>query len=158
MPNQQDVEDVAQEAYLRAYVAEQKKEIDQPKAFLFTIAKNIALNKLSQKSMQITGYLEDKPELEGVIESPSAYEVAAAHEDFRNYCSAVVGLKGKVREAFLLRKVHGSSHKEIAEKMNVSISSVEKYLRQATIVLSKTLASDTNPALNAHSLSGGKRK
>ena len=32
-----DIEDVAQEAYLRAYVAEQKREIEQPKAFLFRI-------------------------------------------------------------------------------------------------------------------------
>ena len=34
--NMQDVEDVVQEAYLRAYVAEQKTEISQHKSFLFS--------------------------------------------------------------------------------------------------------------------------
>jgi hypothetical protein len=29
---------------------------------------------------------------------------------------------------FLLRKVHGLAHKEIAERMSLSVSSVEKYL------------------------------
>jgi len=53
---QQDIEDVAQEAYLRAYVAEQHKNIEQPKAYLFRVAKNIALTKLTKKSRQITDY------------------------------------------------------------------------------------------------------
>ena len=33
--NAQDIEDVAQEAYLRAFAAEQKKHIEQPKRFYF---------------------------------------------------------------------------------------------------------------------------
>ena len=37
---EQDVEDVAQEAYLKAYSTElDRGQIEQPKAFLFTIAK-----------------------------------------------------------------------------------------------------------------------
>ena len=44
---EQDIEDVAQEAYLRAYSTEQERgEIQQPKAFLFSIAKNLAINKV----------------------------------------------------------------------------------------------------------------
>ncbi len=56
--NSQDIEDVAQEAYLRAYVAEQKKQIEQPKDYLFRIARNLALTKLKKKSNKITDYLE----------------------------------------------------------------------------------------------------
>ena len=55
--NSQDIEDVAQEAYLRAYVAEQQKQIEQPKAYLFRIARNLALTKLKKKSNKITDYL-----------------------------------------------------------------------------------------------------
>ena len=43
LPAQQDIEDVAQETYLRAFIAEQREEIEQPKAFLFRVAKNLAL-------------------------------------------------------------------------------------------------------------------
>src|ERR671910_300581 len=59
LPAQPDIEDVAQEAYLRAYIAEQRDTIDQPRAFLFRIAKNLALTKLSKKSRQITDYIEE---------------------------------------------------------------------------------------------------
>ena len=61
--DRQDIEDVAQETYLRAYVAEQQKDIEQPKAYLFRIAKNIALTELTKKSKKITDYLEESGDL-----------------------------------------------------------------------------------------------
>lgn len=51
-----------------------------------------------------------------------------AQESLGLYCEAVAALPEKCREVFLLRKVHGLAHKEIAERMSLSVSSVEKYL------------------------------
>src|SRR5215468_10948978 len=59
LSSRHDVEDVVQEAYLRAYMAEKERAIDQPKAFLFRIAKNVALTNLTKKSRQITDYIEE---------------------------------------------------------------------------------------------------
>ncbi len=132
--NQEDIEDVVQETYLRAYVAEQKRDIEQHKAFLFSTARNIALTKLTKKSRQITDYLEEFSRREDLDRQPSADEVAEAQQQLSIYCAAVETLDGKCREAFLLRKVHGMAHKEIAEQMSVSLSSVEKYLRQGALV------------------------
>jgi RNA polymerase sigma-70 factor (ECF subfamily) len=126
--NQQDIEDVAQEAYLRAYVAEQQKEIEQPKAYLFRIAKNLALTKLTRKSNKITDYIEESGE-SVVIECGAAADVEVeALETLGLYCEAVAALPEKCRQVFLLRKVHGLAHKEIAKRMLLSVSSVEKYL------------------------------
>lgn len=131
--NQEDIEDVVQEAFLRAYVAEQKKKIEQPKAFLFSTARNIALTKLTKKSKQITDYLEEFSRRDDVEQQPSADEIAEAQQQLAIYCAAVETLDGKCREAFLLRKVHGLAHKEIALQMSLSLSSVEKYLRQGAL-------------------------
>ncbi len=57
--NQRDIEDVVQETYLRAFVSEQRKTVAQPQAFLFRVARNIALTALTRKSRQITDYIED---------------------------------------------------------------------------------------------------
>jgi DNA-directed RNA polymerase specialized sigma24 family protein len=46
MHRKQDIEDIAQEAYIRALKVEQNGGINNPKTLLFTIAKNIALNEL----------------------------------------------------------------------------------------------------------------
>ncbi len=126
--NRQDIEDVAQEAYLRSYVAEQRQLIENPKAFLFRVAKNIALTELSKKSKQITNCLEESGISELLATEASADDEAQADEQLGLYCIAVAALPHKCREVFLLRKVHGLSHKEIAEHMSLSASSVEKYL------------------------------
>ncbi len=132
-PDRQDIEDVAQEAFLRAYVAEQKKDIEQPRAFLFRIARNLALTQLTRKSKQITDYIEDSGD-SVVIESGATVDSEVeAQQSFGLYCEAVAALPEKCRQVFLLRKVHGLPHKEIAERMSMSVSSVEKYLRRGVI-------------------------
>ncbi len=124
----QDIEDVAQEAYLRAYVAEQQKEIEQPKAYLFRIAKNLALTTLTKKSKKITGYLEESGASVVIECGAAADSEVEAQESLGLYCEAVAALPQKCRQVFLLRKIHGLAHKEIAERMSLSVSSVEKYL------------------------------
>ena len=128
---EQDIEDVTQETFLRAYAAEKQKSagIDHPKAYLFRIAKNIALTRLTQKSNQITSYIEDLGDSSVINRLENAADEAEARETLGIYCEAVASLPEKCRQVFLFRKVHGLSHKEIAEHMSLSVSSVEKYLR-----------------------------
>ena len=136
-----DIDDVAQETYLRAYAAEQKKDIAQPKAFLFRIARNVALTELTKKSRQITDYIEEAGESLVPERSPAADDEVEADEFLGVYCDAVANLPEKARQAFLLRKVHGLSHKAIAQRMNLSVSSVEKYLMNG-ILACKTYLHD----------------
>ena len=55
----QDIEDVVQETYLKAFSAEKKQQIHQPKAFLFRVARNAALTELGKKSRQVMKNVED---------------------------------------------------------------------------------------------------
>lgn len=132
--SQQDIEDVVQETYLRAYVAEQKKVIHHPKGFLFRVAKNVALSKLTKKSNQITDYIEDFGSSDVFGTEASIDQQIEAEELLGTYCEAVATLSDKCREVFLYRKVHGLAHNEIAERMSLSVSSVHKYLRQGMSV------------------------
>ncbi len=129
----QDIEDVAQEAYLRAYVAEQQKEIEQPKAYLFRIARNLALTQLKKKSKKITDYLEESGASVVIECGAAADSEVEAQESLGLYCEAVAALPEKCRQVFLLRKVHGLAHKEIAQRMSLSASSVEKYLHRGIL-------------------------
>lgn len=126
----QDIDDVAQEAYLRAYIAEQRESIEEPAHFLFRVAKNLALNRLARKSRRITDYIEEASVSIELGTAAGSDEELEAQESLGLYCEAIAALPKKCRQVFLLRKVHGLSHKEIGERMNLSVSSVEKYLRQ----------------------------
>lgn len=129
----QDIEDVVQEAYLRAYDAEKKNEIDQPKAFLFRIARNIALNELKKKSRRLTDYVENYDEPHVKHESPTLEDEIGAQQHIGLYCEAIASLPVQCRRVFLLRKTHGLQHKEIASRLGLTLSSVEKHLRKGAI-------------------------
>jgi RNA polymerase sigma factor (sigma-70 family) len=125
----QDIEDIAQETYLRAFDAEQSgAQVRFPKAFLFRIAKNAALNELARKSRLLTDYIEDLSTPDVIEKGASAEEQVMAQEKLAMFCRAVASLPTQCRKAFLMRKVYGLSHKDIAEQLGISTSTVEKHI------------------------------
>ena len=130
---QQDIEDVAQEAYLKAYTAEKNKDIEHPKAFLFTIAKNIAINELRKKTVQITDYIEECKSLPTQISTTNLEHELEAQQSLGLYCGAVAALPERCRRVYLLRRVHGLRQQEIATSLGISLRMVEKHLQKGTL-------------------------
>ena len=143
MRNTSDVEDIAQETFLRAFSVEQGRPIEQPKSFLYRIAKHIALNQLKQKSRQITCYIEDSCASDVIPLEGSAEEEAIAGQTLGLHCDAVASLPPQCRQAYLLRKVHGLSHKEIAEHLGIAVSTVEKHLMKGVEQCDRFIAERT---------------
>ncbi|MBR9728990.1 RNA polymerase sigma factor [Shewanella intestini] len=131
--SQQDIEDVAQQAYLKAYCAEQVKAIEHPKSYLFTIAKNIAVNELTKKSNKITEYLEECDDSVSMASSTTVESEVEAEQSLGIYCDAVAALPQTCRRVFLLRRVHGLKQREIAEVLGVSLRNVEMHLQKGTL-------------------------
>ena len=124
----EDVEDLAQEAFLLAFNAERGKEIRSPKAYLFRVARNIALRDLTKKSNQLTDYLEDAVDDAFLGREASSEEELIAQQKLEQCCKAVASLPEQCRRVFLLRKIHAHSHKEIAEQLGISPRTVEKHI------------------------------
>ena len=136
----QDIEDVVQETYLKAYAAEKVSDISHPKAYLFSIAKNIALSELTKKSTQITGYIEECKNDLAIQSAPSVDSELEAQQSLGAYCDAIATLPEKCRRVFLLRRVHGLKQREIAESIGISVRMVEKHLKVGTLKCSEYLA------------------
>jgi RNA polymerase sigma-70 factor (ECF subfamily) len=131
MHSSSDIEDIAQEAFLRAYAVESSRPIEQPKSFLFRIAKHLALSQLTRKARQITDYIEDSADSAVIQIEHSAEDEVSARQTLGLHCEAVAQLAPQCRQVYLLRKVHGFSHKEIAEQLGIAVSTVEKHLMKA---------------------------
>ena len=129
LKREQDIEDVVQETYLKAFTVEKERDIEQPKAFLFSIAKNLALNELNRKSRQMTGYIEECQSEINLGKTATTEHEVEAEQSLGKYCQEVTTLPEKSRKVYLLRKVHGLKHKEIADHLDISLSSVEKHLK-----------------------------
>lgn len=140
-----DIDDIAQEAFLRAYAVERDRPIEQPKSFLFRIAKHIAFSQLSRKSRQITDYLDDLGDSEIDQTEPSAEDETSARQLLGLHCEAVAQLPPQCRQVYLLRKVHGLSHKEIAAQLGIAVSTVEKHLIKAVDQCERYVRERTEP-------------
>lgn len=123
-----DIEDVAQESFLRAFRAGMDYDIHQPKSFLFRIAKNVAISQLRMKSRQITDSIEDQSDADLLSGEWTLEDDMIARERLGVYCDAVAALPPQCRRVYILRKVHGMAHKEIAERMGIGKKTVEKHL------------------------------
>ena len=124
--NHHDIEDVAQESFLRAFRAGMDYQVEQPKSFLFRIAKNVAISQLRLKSRQITDFIEDQSGPDALSGEWTLEEDVMARERLAIQCDAVASLAPQCRRVYILRKVHGMTHKEIADRMGISNKTVEK--------------------------------
>lgn len=123
---QQDVDDILQETFIRALRSDAKQEINSPKGYLFVVSRNLVLKKLMQQSKEMHTEL-DEALLEDDIDNTVEKELYQKLK-FERFSKVLSSLPEKHRRAILLRKLYCLSHKEIAKKMDVSVSSVEKYI------------------------------
>jgi RNA polymerase sigma factor (sigma-70 family) len=128
--SREGADDLAQEAFLRAFAAESKSLIASPKAFLFKVAKNLALNELAKQSTVTTEPLGDF-EGQEVLEDSSQAAVDDAvdgRERIRVLARAIAALPPQCAKVFILRKMQGLSQKEIAARLNISVRTVENHV------------------------------
>ena len=128
LPGPCDVEDVYQEAFLKAYTAERAREIEQPKSYLFRVAKHIAISRLRKEARQPLSFVEDFEALNTAEETGNIEDEVMAHQQLGLRCEAVATLSPQVRRVYLMRKVYGMSYKDIALRLNIATSTVEKHL------------------------------
>src|ERR1700744_40551 len=130
IPAREAADDLAQEAFLRAFAAESGRVIESPKASLFKVAKNLALNELARQSSMTTEPLGDFEGQEVLEDSSQAAveDVVDSRERIRLLARAIAALPPQCAKVFMLRKMQGLSQKEIAVRLNISVRTVENHV------------------------------
>jgi RNA polymerase sigma factor (sigma-70 family) len=132
----EDRNDILQEAFLKAFAADMTTPVRDSKAFLFRVAKNLAISEMTRKSRSDTDYLEDFRSSDVLEDDRSGS--AEAHIDGKRklfvLTQALAQLPVECQRVFLMRKVEGLRIKQIATRLNVSVSTVEKRLARALLL------------------------
>lgn len=128
-PGVRDVEDIVQESYLRIWRTRAVQPIRSAKAFLFTVARSVALNLLRKKRNAPFEAYGDFAASRVLDETPNAAETAILHERIDLLADALMTLPPRCREITVLHKVQGLSQKEVAVRLGLSERTVESQVR-----------------------------
>lgn len=122
--------DVAHDAYLRVLERARKAAIEQPRAFLYRTAINLSIDEHRRKLVRRSEPLDVLEQEEGPrVHSPQASLYQEQRLDMVE--RALDELPAVCRDAFLLRKIEGMGHNEIADHLGISKGMVEKHIVNA---------------------------
>ncbi|MDP9784544.1 RNA polymerase sigma factor [Pseudomonas fluorescens] len=130
--NPSTAEDLLQETYLRVTRALGERTVEHLEPFVFQTARNLALDHLRARRIQSRTLLDDVPlEVVHNVAAPqsSAEDAAHAQQLLERLNVSLQALSARQQQIFILSRLHGHSYQEIAERLGVSLSTVQKELK-----------------------------
>ena len=124
----EDAEDLEQEAYLRVISSRDRQEIGNPRGFLFVTARNLAIEAWRRKTNSPVHSVEDFDALNVRDICASVDSEVLTDELLAAFGEAIDALPPQARRVFIMRKVFGLSHKEIAAELGLSCKTIEKHV------------------------------
>jgi RNA polymerase sigma-70 factor, ECF subfamily len=141
-----EAEDLTQECFLRLFRhLRDNRPLDNPRAWLFTVAHNLAVDKIRDQ-----GHLTDLDDVmwedlegsrSGVQADPE--ELMMRNERVDRLHAAVLRLTGLQRRCLHLR-ADGLRYRDIAQVLGLSMSTVVDAVRRATVRLAKDLQTEAS--------------
>lgn len=135
--NVQDAEDAVQDAVI-GIVNNTRSDIQNPNAYLYQASQNSLMGKARRSNSDQHVSLddlaeEDHPLLHDPESNMRALKLAEAMEQ------ALSALPLKCRQAYIWHRLEGYSQAEIAQRLNLSVNSIERYIMQALRHLRESL-------------------
>ncbi len=134
----EDAADLAQDTFARLSAAN-LSEIRQPASFLFATALNLLRDRARSARVRNEALTVSAEEEQLVCPAPRAERVLDGEQRIRVLEAALRELSPKCRAVFVLFHFDEMSQREIADRLRISVSMVEKYVRQAVSHCQKRL-------------------
>lgn len=140
---QADVEDLLQDLYLKVSGSSADQEIRDARAWLYRLASNLMMDRLRSGRRaaardgawrQISHAIGPS---EDIHDAPDAEQVVAGRERLTAVVAALSDLPARTRQVFRLHKFESLSYAEVAARLGISRSSVEKHMMDALRLLTR---------------------
>lgn len=128
-----EIEDVVQEAFVKVLEAQGDRTIHSVDAYLFRTARNVALNTLGKSDNRLTDAVGDLLSESDLTVSRTLEDEYESRQQFELFCESLVDLPKRCQQAFVLRRVYGFTQAEIAERMQISVNTVEMHLAKGVV-------------------------
>jgi RNA polymerase sigma-70 factor (ECF subfamily) len=127
-PAVRDVDDVVQESFLRAWRARAGQPVRSAKAFLFRIARNLALDLVRRDHASPVQRVRDLEAIAVLDHDCSPVQAAVVQEKLMMLADAIEALPPRCREVLILRKLQNLPQRAVAEQLGLTEKTVEAQL------------------------------
>jgi RNA polymerase sigma factor (sigma-70 family) len=133
----EEAEDVAQEAFARFHRSGHDVTTADARPLMFVIAKHIQLDRWKAAGREARrNALEDVYDLDSgphalASPAPRADQQLIDRQNLAAAAAAIRALPPKTRDAFLLHRFEGLTYRQIAGRLGISVSMVEKHIAEA---------------------------
>lgn len=125
-PTLPDVDDVVQDTLARVLRAREAGPIRSTRALLFTTARNLALDAVRRQQVVRFEPITDSTDSSVLADGADVVAAVSKQQELELLTKAIQSLPTRCREILTLRTAYGCTQKEIARKLGVSESTVEK--------------------------------
>ncbi|MDB5972110.1 MAG: hypothetical protein JWQ90_4560 [Hydrocarboniphaga sp.] len=129
LQSEAEAHDVAQEAYVRLLQLEQPSAVSFMRAHLFSIASNLAIDRLRHRQVLTRNSPQDF--FENLLTRPGPERAVLAQQELNVIKAALRELPEKCRRAFALHIFGEQSVQEIAKVMNLTDRMIRHYIARA---------------------------
>lgn len=124
-----DAADLAQDTFVRVIKARTALDIREPRPYLSMIAKGLLIDLFRRRSLE-QSYLEVLAAMPQE-QHPSLEEQAIMLQALLEIDRLLLGLGPRVRQAFILSQFDGLTYPQIAERLGVSVRTVNNHMAKA---------------------------
>lgn len=121
-----DQDDLVQETY--AALAREWRTVRNPRGFMFTVARNVLIGHLRHKRIVNIVTIADLEKLSVIDGQASGEQALVGREELSMLQQALAALPERCRQVLMLRKIEGLPQREVAARLGLSESTVEKHV------------------------------
>ena len=126
-----DAADLAQSTFLKVLGAKGLDQLQEPRAYLTTIARNLLINQVRRRAIE-HDYLDALAAMPEPVAPPPEVRLMVL-ETLVEIDRRLGRLPALAKQAFLLAQLEGLGHGEIAAELGISISTVKRHLAKAAM-------------------------
>lgn len=138
-PRREEVNDLRQDIYIKVYESAEKSRPTAPRAFLFATARNLVTDRMRRRRIVSIDTISDLDLSNVIVDEISPERRLDARQQLKCLALAINALPPKCREVIWLRRIDGLSQKEVAERLNISVRTVESHILHGMRLLADAL-------------------
>lgn len=132
-------EDLRHDIYIRVLEFAGVQRPSAPKAFLFTTARNLLIDRARRDRIVAIDLVEDLDVLNVLVDAASPERQLSGRQQLQKLSRILERMPEKSRKVFWMRRVDGLPQREVAMALGLSEAAVEKHVHRGLRLLSSAL-------------------